>query len=254
MCVDGICGKHTSFKQLFFSKFIEHHINVINNVESRFKPYLYIDPFGGPGHISCKDGYDGPVSSVRVGQLMIQYNMNYNIVVAEKNLTSAEKLKDALGQYCSNFTIKSDAMETIPSHDNYRFGMMYLDPPMTKDSFSLVEELMVQTSLMMPRLDLLLYIGANWIKRFRGNSNVEFSTFLEDFTNKVNKEFWVIKQQVGGNQYTFLAGTNYKGWAEWGKEYFYSTDDIRGKKIMFRLNYSEPERLFITTGMVQKGF
>ena len=87
MCEPGVCGKHTKEKQLFFSKFMEHHIKVVSDVgrTSKSMPYLFIDPFGGPGHIKCDDGYDGPVSSVRVAQLMTLFDIDYKIVTSDTN-------------------------------------------------------------------------------------------------------------------------------------------------------------------------
>lgn len=255
MCITGVCGVHTKEKQEFFAKFMEHQINVVSLIgkTSKNNPYLFYDPFGGPGHIICKESYyDGPVSSVRVAQLMNKFDLDYKIIVADNNPEYANDLQDLLLQYSDDITIYNDALLCIPDY-TWQFGMMYVDPPMTKDSFLLVEELIVKTAKVTPRIDLFLYISANNIKRFRGNSSIKFSAYLQDLINKVDKKFWVIKQNVGSAQYTFLVGTNYKKWAEWGKEDFYSVNSFEGQKIMTRLNYSQKEILFNTYGIKQQG-
>ncbi len=253
MCVKGVCGNHTIEKQAFFAKFMEHHIKVVSEIgqTSPKTPYLFIDPFGGPGHIACSAGYDGPTSSIRVAQLMNRFDLDYRIITSDINPEYRENLQELLNHYTNNYKVLTDAELCIPYRLN-NYGMVYLDPPMTLDSFKLTKEIMMRSAKTAHRLDLLIYISNRLITLFRTQPHIRFSDTLQDFMDGIKKEFWIIKRSTSGNQYTFLCGTNYEQWAVWGKQHFYSTRSKKGKVILEHLNYTLHERLFIPEDMEQQ--
>jgi len=253
MCIDGVCGKHTKEKQVFFAKFMEHHIKVVSQIgrTSPRSPYMYIDPFGGPGHIACDNGYDGPVSSVRVAQLMNRFDLDYKIITSDINPEYRNDLQELLSHYTNNCNVLTDASSCIPIHSN-NYGMVYLDPPMSLDSFKLTKKIMMEIARTSDKLDLLVYISNRLITLFRTHPYIRFSDTLQDFMDGIKKEFWIIKRSTSGNQYTFLCGTNYEQWAVWGKEHFYSTRSTKGKLILEHLNNTLKERLFIPEDMDQQ--
>lgn len=259
MCngIPGVSGMHTREKQDSFRKFVEHQIKVVENVKDRghqVDRYDYYDPFAGPGYIYCDCGkhYEGDGSPLIFHKLIRLTGFDYQMILAEADSIRRARLKGTLNIEDAHYTLKNDARDCCIPTNNY--GMVYIDPPMNQESFTISKQLMIEFSRFCPRVDIVFSIGANFVKRFKGNSHLKFNERLTDLYSPVKKEHWFIREPIGANQYTFLIGSNFNGWAEWKSEGFYNIKSYDGQRILLRLNYNEPEQKFITYGMIQKGF
>lgn len=258
--IEGLCGEHTAQKQTIFSKFIEHHINIVKRIYEKNggqrKEYLYFDVFAGPGYIvNCKY-YEGPTSALKFHQLMSLENIKYKIIVAEIDIARRSSLQDILITENAPFTLKEDAIDCCPKYyHKWHFGLAYIDPPMTVESFLLTEQLLKDFSEYCPQIDIMIYITAAYMKRFKGMGHVPFDTRLLELMKCAKNKDWVVRKPIGSQQYTFLVGTKITKdltWALWANEKFHRADSYNGKKILTRLNYNEKEQLFKTYKMAQK--
>lgn len=251
--IPGLCGEHTQEKQDIFSKFVEHHINIVKqiyNKKGQWNPYLYFDVFAGPGWMSCQD-YEGPGSPLIFKRIMSSFEgINYRMICSENNPDYQVMLTDVL----EDFELKDNALECCPkSYHEWHFGMAYIDPPMSKDSFLLLEQIIKDFAKYFPQLDIVLHISASYIKRLSGMNHVPFDKKLTEFMNCVNKD-WVIRESIGKQQYTFLVGTDYLSWALWKNQGFYKVNSYDGQRILKRLNYKQDDPIFETFGLEQGKF
>lgn len=253
-----ITGINTKQKQEVFSKLVEHHISIVRQIYNRkgqWNAYLYFDVFAGPGYTIDKN-YDGPGSPIIFNRLMsLQDDIEYKMVVTESDMISQSSLKDLLECENAPFELKTDARDCCPKilHEWY-FGMAYIDLPMTIASFNMLEGIIKDFTAYCPQVDIVIYISANYVKRFYNNSHVKFSKRLSDFMTCVDKD-WIIREPMTGEQYTFLIGTKIdKGltWAIWKSEEFYEVNSYDGQRILHRLNYTEPKKILDTYGMKQQ--
>ncbi len=253
-----ICGEHTAQKQEIFSKFVEHHINIVRQIYDRkgqWHEYLYFDVFAGPGYITNCEHYDGPGSPLIFNNLMSLEDFQYKMIVAESDLIYSSQLKDILTVENAPFEFRGDARDCCPNViKEWHFGMAYIDLPMTKESFSMLERIITDFAKYCPQVDIVIYISANFVKRLSGMNHIPFNKRLTEFMGCADKD-WVIREPIGKLQYTFLVGTKIdKGltWALWSNEGFYKVDSSQGQKILLRLNYREHEQPFNTYGTTQE--
>lgn len=250
--VKGVCGEGTRTKQDTFRAYINHHIKIVNGMS--WKPeYHFIDAFAGPGYIlNCKH-YEGAGSSIIFNQIAQFEGLNYKMWAAESDPESRKLLTEILELENAPAIILNDAMECIPDAPlKWQMGCVYIDPPMSYETFLLSGELMAQFAEMRPRMDLVFYVMATAIKRLRCTNSVNFDRELVDLLPK--KEAWIISEPNGKGQYAFLVGTNYSGWAEWKSKGFYNIKSKRGWHILKELNYTKKEQLFDARQMKQGSF
>lgn len=255
--IEGLCGENTAQKQDIFYKFIEHHINIVSQIYNKAggqtSDYFYFDVFSGPGYITNCKHYEGPGSPLIFHHLMSLSNIHYKMIVSEKNHIYRAMLSDILASENAPFELRNDALQCCRPHSGY--GIAYIDPPMSKDSFLLLRNIMSDFSKQCERVDIVLYIAAGFMKRFFYAEHVPFKETLIDLIGleeKKYKKHWVVREPYGKSQYAFLVGTNFLDWAEWSNARFFDVEKPEGWKILTRLNYKDKEPLIDIYKMKQQ--
>jgi hypothetical protein len=87
--------------------------------------------------------------------------------------------------------------------------------------------------------DCMLYLAGTAIKRVRGAYPERPS--LLSYLRRIPKDYWLIREKAGANQYTFLVGTNWYDMPACESIGLYPLNSKRGRDIFLEINYTEPE-------------
>lgn len=244
----GVWGNDTPEKQKDFRAMLSHHINVCRQIyEKRRKfdnwilpPYVYIDCFGGPGIMG--DNLEIKGSPVIFDELCQELgDMGYNRFIFERDLISYRSLVSVVGQ---NGIFNQDCRQVLNTtkmaKHKWQYGLAYIDSDMSEDDmYHLSIDLVRHISRNYKTIDIMLYVSPNTLKRIRAASGRNI--WLSDLVKSAKKDHWAVREPKGKNQYTFLIGTNYKGWADWKNLGFHLTDSKKGKLIFEKVNFTEKE-------------
>lgn len=118
---------------------------------------------------------------------------------------------------------------------------------MSEDGFDLSFKIAKDFALCYPRLDILLYVSANNIKRIAGARRLQppegakDTPCLVDRLESIQKRDWIIRTLRDKFQYTFLVGTNFKGPFDWRGRGFYDVKSSQGQHILDKANYTKEQ-------------
>lgn len=235
----GVTGRSTARKQEDFAKLMEINAEVNDLIFKKYninRPYYYIDFFAGPGYLT-DIVYDGPGSPLIAARALSHYDLDYKIILYEKDPSRREMLLSM--PELQGAKILTDCSLVDPRGIcNKTRGLAYFDPNMTEVSFKISFSLMEKLARVRPKLDLMLYLACNsYFKR-----GVPTSIFnVKRAIDPIEKKHWIIRELDAGEQYTFLIGTNYPSWAKWGKAGFYDIKSKRGQEIFNKCNCTKRE-------------
>lgn len=240
----GINGQETPYKQADFRDLLRHHINVCSNVMRKqsswaSQVYYYFDMFGGPGLIR-DNGLIIEGSPVIFSKIIREFPLRYTANIIEQDEATYTQLKATIQNqfiklHCGNS--KDLYGQFLVSKPN-QYGLLYLDPDMSEDGFDLSFEIARDFSIYYPRLEILLYISANNIKRIAGAKD---TPCLIDRLEPIKKKHWIIRTLKSKFQYTFLVGTNFETPFDWKSRGFYSIRSSQGRHILDKANYTKEQ-------------
>ena len=239
----GISGKETPYKQNDFSDLLRHHVNVCSKVINRHswasQFYQYFDMFGGPGLI-LDNGKTIEGSPVIFSKVIREFPILYRANIVEQDKAIFAQLKATVqNQHIKlHYGNSGEIYKSLLISNSKQFGLLYLDPDMSEDGFDLSFKIARDFALCYPRLDILLYVSANNIKRIAGAKD---TPCLVDRLRPIQKTDWVIRTLRDKFQYTFLIGTNYSKPFTWGSRGFFDARSPQGQAILERANYTDKQ-------------
>ncbi len=232
----------TPDKQEGFAKYINLNIRIWRHVFDRnpcwYRRYVYID-------LTCGSGMDptglvgSPILFIENASIFQDIKFDCHFIDREdgniKELKSQIKLYKNISTqtYCKD----NKEVDSIINHydKNQLFGLVYMDFNGIPD-FNLLGNIANKTK----RMDLLIRCPTRCLKRSRYQGKLS----LVDEIKRVNREVWLIREKSPLDKrldWTFLFGTNYSDYNEWGKLGFYRTDKPMGIKTLERLSYTQEE-------------
>jgi three-Cys-motif partner protein len=255
-------SKHTRDKQCHFETIIRTHLRAgygaikKNLWAHRF--YFYADLYAGPGIYR-----DKATGAIRHGSPLIfameaqKHNVPFDAYLFDEKYSDELRMNMIDWQNsllfwdkCYIECIPGDNAEQFPEllatlhgsvagHDvgKPRFGLIYVDPPGSIPCFDALKQLAADRRFQ--RTDILIYLHATNIKRFRRVASVRFTEYLEDALKSIGKQYIHIRQPHG--HWTFALLTNWEGMPEFTNIGFHRLDTPEGRSIMRRLNYTKQE-------------
>ena len=241
MTFDGLgVSDYTPTKQENLATILRWHLEVVRCVLPKWggTQYCYFDLNAGPGRYKTETGTQvtgSPLVFLQAAQaaqipfravLIEQCHESY--LALRRNVTKADNIEVRYGnhnivlsEYCSN-------------HPR-ALGLVYCDPTNHEVPFTALSYF----CRAYPRVDVLIHVAANAIKRTRADDDPDLLSRL----GVLNKRDWLAMEPTGKWQWTFLLGTN---GGDVLKDYkrirLYRIDTLRGRDIAERINYTKVER------------
>lgn len=122
-----------------------------------------------------------------------------------------------------------------------KFGLMYIDINGVTSLFDFLMQLDLAGEF--GGIDILIYLAAGTYKKIRSCSRTSITKPLADVLKEIDRPIWYIKKPQGSSQWTFLLGATRKRKIDYDYLGLYDVKSLEGSKILYRLTYSESERL-----------
>lgn len=243
-------GQTTEGKQADFRSFIALHVGIVDRItwvrdRQRTSPYTYIDTNAGPG---IYEGLTG--SPLHFLDAIEKTSMPYQAIFIEREKDNAIELTRLVNQRrlryppeILNVCNQTALLDYVKDNHPPTYGMLYHDPNGVP-SFDLLAEVSQSPSFRI--MDFMISLPANAIKRVRGaekasNGYTDTKRF-NDSIKLINKTTWIIRRPQGKWQWTFIIGSNWPKFPDWGKRGFYRLDSEDGQAILHNLTYTDEER------------
>lgn len=236
-------------KQDGFGKYINLNIQMWEHVFDRNpywdRRYVYIDLTCGSGMNPWEGVKGSPLLFIDNASLFENIKFDCHFIDCEEG--NINQLKYVIGEQSGKTNIKyycednNKIIDTILEQYNSKqlFGLVYMDFN-GKPDFDLLKKISHKTE----KLDLFVRCPTRILKRCRFQGQ---KPLLDEMRN-INKKVWLIREKAIDDihwDWTFLFGTNYADFGEWGKLGFYRTDKPKGAKILKDLSYTQKEILEI---------
>lgn len=261
---------NTHIKQSSLRTIIRKHMDIVKAIHKKQyswvdnKIYLYLDIFAGPGNYA---GFEGsPLIALQEADKTSQ-GLRINAHFCEKGQGEYSKLLDQCKTFTSTLLVEefnelgpghrlfADKLgeihlynqdnrlwiprfiESLPQRTGEVYGLIYSDPNNHLASFDEIADLANIKAL--KRTDILFHLPATTFKRVRG-ANSEIPR-LKDQLNKIQKEYWFIREPFGQFQWTFALGTNWDSFPEFKNLGFHPIDSENGRLVFEKLDCTANE-------------
>lgn len=258
-------SENTPLKQQHFGIILEAHAEITKAILRKYPwatpYYLYFDMNAGPG--LYPDNTSGsPIISTDVLQHL---GMPFCGYCVEDNQATYERLchtfrrvyapyeqQEAITKYLipengrvllhhspSHKAVEDflALLKTWPYSYSSMYGLVYHDP----NGYPEFETLQ-RCADTLPRTDILIHCQANIIKRcFHSPRHPSYDKRLDQLMQSIKKDYWLIREPYGRDQWTFLLGTNWTDFPEFRTIGFYKTASHEGKRILQKLSLKSEE-------------
>lgn len=247
-------GVFTPLKQRDLEKFLRQYLLVCRAVIKRnpwASPELFVADITAGMGVHPETGEEG--SPLILLRLLEEFHVAYQAFFIEQepdNFASLQRLVDdrfwSVSHLCS--FVKGDHVEEmahiVRQHLRLKppsFGLLYYD--FTTDDYErslrFLADLYTRYFHLLKFIDCLIYLSATAVKRVRGAfpDRPDLTAYLR----AIRKDQWLVREPSGGNQYTFLLGTNYKKYRTSIPIGLFPISEPRGKGILERLNFNTKE-------------
>jgi len=212
------------------------HLNICKAVFAGQLPYLrvyhYLDLYAGCGLNQEEQCSGSPMLFLAMATLS---GLPFRAWFIEKNQTNAEALQQTVLDYDLHpvqvSVLQGDCSQmahvALRNISRNVFGMIYADPNGIPD-FGLLADLSRQYL----RLDILIRLGATFLKRCR--RAIPGWEPLTYYMAQIRKKVWLVQSPLESdhNQWTFLLGTNYPDYRTMRNIRFYRTDTPEGRDAL----------------------
>jgi hypothetical protein len=271
MPIDGSVGHsaHTPLKQELFTTLLRWHTSVTSRVMAKHDwvspAYVYLDLYAGAGASHGNDFFALPGSPILALRILREQHLPARAVYIESDPETAAILRqrlyaepglmpsvmapdgavyfeDALSTYQvygQDHTVAVPALLTRwQEHEDLSslFGLIYADPNGTP-----CFDLLRTCATLLPHVDILIHFGATTLKRQRRSPVHPFAQILVDYLKTVPKSYWLVREPMARQQWTFLLGTNWKGLKDWRTQGLCRTDTPMGQRLLNELSYTRKE-------------
>ena len=245
-------SQYTIFKNENFALILKTQLAIVKQIFKKNYTWLentfyYIDANAGEGSYAMEDGSVCLGSPIVALAELHKSDLRHEAYLIEISKDNCKKLRDRLSQEefygdCVNVH-HGDQYEILPGLLNAkdgkrkRLGMLYTDPSGTPPDFNLLTR--ISHNNRFEQIDFLIYCSATNIKRIIGAGNDCIR--LKEAIETINKKYWLIREPMGRHQWTFILGTNWKGFPQFEKIGLYQVTTEKGQEILKRLNYTNKE-------------
>lgn len=252
-------GEWTRLKNDHFTELIKVHTRICKKISLKHTfaspSYQYIDFNAGTGY-HPEEEYPTAIPTTMHYLNEVGMNGHFHLIEMEKD--NCNELNELWGAnpdvniYCGDHNkMYEKVLESIPFQRGDKkndidsmlsYGLLYYDPSefgSGGDWHSMRTIGACSRAPQMSRIDILIYVSANMLKRVKhliGGYNLTY------WLNSINKEYWIIRKPEGKEQWTFLLGTNWKSYPDFRHIGFHRKDSKEGKSYMEVLTYSEKAR------------
>ena len=251
--INGIgISPETPIKQDHFKTIVEKHLKIV--CDGIFKKnygwvennkYFYYDMNAGSGF------YEGIVGSplIFLNEAIKYRHVQFNVYLFEiepDNIVQLERIVSE-AHYPPNINIhyiQKDSSVYLTDYlfysHNQQFGMVYSDPTGSVPPFDTLAKFSQRKYCQ--RTDIVINFAASTIKRIRGSSKCIERRCLTDYLSVISKKAWIIRENHGKHQWTFLIGANWINFPEFRGIGFRYADSAEGQSILDNLNMSAREK------------
>lgn len=201
--------------------------------------FHHIDAMAGPGMCSELGLRGSPLLFLDAINGTAEL-MRFRVDLIEKHPDHYESLLKSIEPQFEDFVHVHNGSyeEHIPKileKTNILAGLLFIDPTHVSDLHLETLELVSQER---PRMDILTYIGATFLKR---SAHYDSIPQLAEYTGNIQKRCWFVREPMGKEQWTFLLGTNYPSMGDYKRIGLFRSDSARGQKIWRRLTNTAKE-------------
>jgi hypothetical protein len=226
--------------------------------------YTYLDLSAGPGRYYDQAGLTqegSPLIALLMARLL---RLPLVAVLYEKHLATHGELRSALTPHFAEpprctpqafffpateehpqqaLLVYGDAQVLVPGllaqwrldaeeQNRKHLGLIYSDPN-GLIPFALLEE----AARSLPQCDVLIYAGGTTHKRQYYNDRNGLCSTFEEMLDTIKKQYWLIRDPFGAQQWTFLLGSNWKKMPrKLSGQGFHDLHSPEGQSIMRRVN------------------
>jgi hypothetical protein len=247
------CSQYTKEKQDNFRYILQGHLRIVKAALGKVATlrwacsrYHYYDITAGSGFLN---GYPGsPLIFLEEAQRL---GLSFEARFVEINEESAVALQKAIGDRVDARVYNGDNGMVInawsidlPMQQKKPIGLFYGD---ANGGISHIQAMQHVADVdAWKYMDILLYVGATYVKRFRRVGCINFDKRLDECLSSLNKKKWLVREPHGAHQWTFVLGTNYQGIGQFKKIGLHSMDSPQGQEIMDKLTYTKTELAEVT--------
>jgi hypothetical protein len=249
--INGIgTSKNTPIKDEHFTSILKTHLSICKviidkNIDKGWlnNKYLYIDLNAGSGRVDDEGlGSGSPV--IFIAQATKILNGFWKARFVEKNKLSAESLALYLntmfnGDYevfvgdNKDFLRQYSAREYIQRRKSY--GLIYCDP---NNHDVPTAELSTFFDLPAYRyLDIMIHRNCTSAKRVNASPFCQHVPTVQEITEQIPKNFWLIREPFTAHHFTFMIGTNWDSFPKFKGLGFEDSKSEAGKKLVEKLSF-----------------
>lgn len=235
----------TEQKQSDFRYLVSYHTKVVKRMYERaaalgrpwpYPEYWYFDITAGSGrHPTTGD----PGSPLIFAEEAERHGVHATMRLYDLEPSNCDSLRSELAATkLPCYVIAGDHNETlIPSipedPGRPRLGLLYCDTNGTYPPWPLLADFAKQKTT--SRIDLLLYVAATTIKRLCGAHRDKGFMPLWDALLTIPKSDWLIRENAGRHQWTFILGTKWSKQQSFKNRDFWRIDSPEGEELLRRL-------------------
>lgn len=165
-------------------------------------------------------------------QMCKSLGMNFHAYLCELLPDNAQELREFFEPDGERVNVLcGDSSERLPHYlpiaGRQRFGYVYADPNDAQLPVDLLANIFRRS--VFQRTDLIINIAAASLKRLINHEaygDISLSTLLR----RIDKKYWLVREPHGKHQWTFIVGTNWADFPDWGKEGFYRLESTKGQE------------------------
>lgn len=244
-------SNETLIKQEHFREIVRTHLMICNGIFKRNYDwsengnYFYYDLNSGPG---CYEGITGS-PMIFLKEARIYRNIKFHCFLFEENVSNAAELEANIesmnlpDNFKINVIIKDSEIylnKYMIYTKNCKFGMVYSDQNGRIPPFDTLSQFSYHKSN--SRIDIVVNMSATNIKRVRGSSKCCENRNLNDYLRSIRKQAWLVRENHGKHQWTFLIGSNWKKFPEFKNIGFWNIQSREGNEIFSNLNSTAREK------------
>jgi len=244
-------SKYTQEKQRVFSSVLGMHLKIAKSIMSREgwvgKKYIYVDMHAGPGKYNGDNRLPiigSPLRFLReVGNCVIPHHAYF----IEKRQENINRLKIYSQEYGADGNIEifmGDSAEILPkislSEKLRDFGLVYCDPTGSPPPLDALVE--ISKRKQWERIDFLIFIAPAIYKRVLKHSKTHLDKPIHSYLRAINKRTWIVREPMGPQQFTFLLGSNWRGFPVWEAGGFHDITSGTGRDILRTISLTKEEK------------
>lgn len=245
----------TPGKQYALSMLLRQHIAITKSVIEKHdwasREYVFIDCNAGPGTNNDIDCLGSPLVFLDAISGM---SISYKAYFVEIKSSNAHSLERVIGRrancevVCDNN--QNAVIDIVSSLPDYSYGLIYTDPNGVPDFQCLLEPTYSLKNAQ--RLDALIRVSGSSVKRARCAGMTDDTRYLSQRLNAIKKH-WIIQRIDPSDkfQWTFLLGTQWRGYKDWKTHGFYKINSQKGSEYFSTVDFTKEERKrFLQMGLL----